>query len=170
MASGGVRLQCCQLPGRGSGVTPGGLDNNGSPWERGNRRGVERWRLAYQLAIGRARHGGTLSAGSGSLAYRRRKKGCRVGRLLGQMLNGLVACLQFSKGKLEWIASRTGPKIVDEWENCFRIFSGLIGWIQKIFEFEWKFLNFLKDRNLDIDQGFSSNKFELNILKYDWKA
>jgi hypothetical protein len=29
--------------------------------------------------------------------------------------------------------------------------------------FEWKFLNFLKDRNLDIGQDFKSNKFELNV-------
>jgi hypothetical protein len=40
------------------------------------------------------------------------------------------------------------------------------------FEFEWTFLNFLKDRNLDIGQGFRSNEFELkvwNILKYNFK-
>jgi hypothetical protein len=36
------------------------------------------------------------------------------------------------------------------------------------FEFEWTFLNFLKNRNLDIGEGFRSNEFELkvwNILK-----
>jgi hypothetical protein len=39
---------------------------------------------------------------------------------------------------------------------------------KRVFEFEWKFLNFLKDRNLEIGQGFESNNFELkiwNILK-----
>jgi hypothetical protein len=34
---------------------------------------------------------------------------------------------------------------------------------KRIFEFEWKFLNFLKDRNLEIGQGFESNNFELKI-------
>jgi hypothetical protein len=29
--------------------------------------------------------------------------------------------------------------------------------------FEWKFLNFLKDRNLEIGQGSDSNKFELKF-------